>query len=138
MRNIKELFLREKERQQIDSERLCLAVMLRINEARTKVSKVRMSIFGSLSIASLVATIFSLRYVAEEISISGFAKYMSLMGSDFGSIAVLWKEMGLLFLESLPFFSLTLVLLLVFVMFNSMKAMFGGNFMFYKFNQNII
>jgi len=76
------------------------------------------SVFGTLSLVGLVPTINTL---AVEFSKSGFYEYLSLLFSNNGELASYWKELTFSLAESLPVTEIIYTLLLVFVLFLSIK-----------------
>ena len=85
-------------------------VLLSIQNAQARDYAFRRTLWGSLSIASLVVLAVSSVYTVHAFAVSSFSNYFSLIFSDIGSISLWWKELGLSLVESLPVFG-TLVLI---------------------------
>lgn len=58
--------------------------------------------WGAFFVVSLSGFVASGVYAAERFSTSGFGSYLSLLFSDIGSFANIWKDLGLSLVESLP------------------------------------
>jgi hypothetical protein len=65
------------------------------------------SIASSLSVVGMVVTI---SYIQSAFAQSGAGGYLSIILSDTGAITTYWKELALSVSESLPVFSITLLL----------------------------
>ncbi len=59
-------------------------------------------VWGAFSGVSLGFFAWSMVYATDVFSKSSFGSYFSLIFSDFGSVAHLWRELGLSLLDSLP------------------------------------
>lgn len=96
---------------------LVLRILARVEVEKRRVARMRLAIFGFLSIGSTVALVPIARYGGEEFARSGFIEYFSLLFSDTATVLPYWKEFALSLAESLPvveviiFATVTLVLL---------------------------
>jgi hypothetical protein len=80
------------------------------------------SITGVLSVSLLFPVISKM---VDGFGSSGFFEYISLIFSDSSIILTYWKEFVLLIINSVPFMSFGLSLILVFVLFVSIKKVLG-------------
>ena len=67
-------------------------------------------LWGVFSLLSLSALIGSSVYAFQAFATSSFSTYFSLIFSDAGSIAILWKDLALSLVESLPLFGIIIIL----------------------------
>jgi len=80
----------------------CEQVYVRIEHAAAKHVRDQKYLWGSFFIASLSAFIASCFYAFQTFAASSFGSYFSLIFSDTRSIGLVWKELGLSLIESLP------------------------------------
>ncbi len=92
-----------------------------IQSKNSIISKWKTLEYLSLGILSLFGSIFSIRSLIEQFRALGFFDYLSLIYSDVGVIATYWREYVLILADSLPTTSLMISLLLLFLLFNSLR-----------------
>ncbi len=91
--------------------------MIRIQQERR-----RRAIFFSLgAIASIIALVPAFKAFWTDITQSGLTQILSLIFSDFTTIAVWWKDFAFSVLEVLPVLSLAALLASLFVFLGSIK-----------------
>ena len=89
------------------------AVFSAIKHERRK-QAIRHLIVSSVALVlSLGATIWAFIYTVSAFAQTGFSEYFSLLPSERFSVLAYWKEIGLTLVESLPVFSLAILLLMV-------------------------
>lgn len=96
-------------------------------------------VFGVLtSLTSVLVMIYSSILIIKDYYTSGLSEYISLIFSDSSVILGFWKEFIYLVVESLPFITITLVLLSLFSFVWSLKYMFSNlkTFPFISFKNN--
>ena len=77
--------------------------------------------YSFAGVFSLVFIVPVVRNLIEQFIQSGFYDYLSLVFSDLGSISLYWKEFMYSLIEAIPAVSLTITLLLSFVLLISLK-----------------
>ena len=87
------------------------AVFLAIKQERRKRILTNLILHGTASLLSLGAMIWAFSYAMSSFAQAGFAEYFSLLASERLSAMTYWKEIGLTMAESLPVFSLVILLL---------------------------
>ena len=92
-------------------ENLKPAVFLAIKQERRKRILTNLILHGTASLLSLGAMIWAFFYAMSSFAQAGFAEYFSLLASERLSAMTYWKEIGLTMAESLPVFSLVILLL---------------------------
>jgi hypothetical protein len=84
-------------------------------------------VFGGLtSLTSVLAMIYSFVLVVKDYYVSGLSEYISLVFSDSSIILSLWKEFIFSVVDSLPFLTITLILVLLWIFIWSIKYMFSN------------
>jgi len=84
---------------------------------------------------SLMAFWPAIRYFTNEISQSGFIKYISLIFSDGEIILGYWQNFSLLILESLPILALISILAVIWTLFVSLRQIMSSfKVAFFKLN----
>lgn len=68
--------------------------------------------YSGVSSVSLLATIFSLKYINDTLVVSGVCDYISMVFYDY-SVVYYWKELLLSIAESLPFLTFALAMSVV-------------------------
>lgn len=101
--------------------RLSGNIFVGIGRRKRRAARIRLALQGTVSLASLVATVPAFRYAALEFSESGFHRYLSLLFSDGAVVLASWKEFAMSLAESLPLVGATLFLSSVFVLLWSLK-----------------
>ena len=84
-------------------------------------TKIKLWVFASFGLASLVAIIPVFEVLLKDLARSGFYEYFSLIFSDGSSVLSYWKEFTLSLAESLPVESMIFTLSLVFVFLLSLR-----------------
>lgn len=79
------------------------------------------TLFGTLSVTSVLAFVSYFQYAAADIAQSGFTSYLSLIFSDSGSVGSLWQTFLLSLIESLPLYELTVVSVSLFALLWSLS-----------------
>src|SRR3989344_3375068 len=103
-------------------EHLSARILLRIRrEQHLGVLKWRFAFFALTLVGTAVATIPAFQSVQSSLAESGSMQFLSLLFSDFGSVAVSWQGFGLAILESIPVMSVAIFLALVLGFFQSLK-----------------
>ena len=92
-----------------------------ICEKNKKIIKIKLYIFSSLLAGSILALIPALITLYRNLLQSGVYEYSSLIFSDIRSIFSLWKQFGLLLIESLPIMNILLSSTLVLILFIALK-----------------
>lgn len=80
--------------------------------------------FGILALSAIIAFIPSWRELQTELIQSGFTQFISLLFTDFGSVAAYWKEFSFSLLESLPTLGLAAVFASAFAFLFSLRFLF--------------
>ena len=78
-------------------------------------------VYLSSGVFFLTGFIFIVKDLMVKLSQTGFYEYMSLLSSDGKYISTYWKEFTLSVTESLPMTNITVSLLLVFILFVSIR-----------------
>lgn len=117
----KKLFGQMKEER--PSAQLLHTVLLRVEEERLRVAKVKLFFSGIFTIASLGAFVPVLRYAGAELASSGFLQYFSLLFSDSATIISFWKEISLSLAETLPVFGVALIFAVLLALLSSLKIL---------------
>ena len=77
-------------------------VFARIERAALVAERTKTYITWSFFIVSLSAFIGSCVYASQAFAHSNFGSYFSLIFSDLGTLGIVWKDLGLSLVESLP------------------------------------
>jgi len=93
------------------------------------------SFFGIFSSSLISIPLF--KAVWTYLGESGFLRFFSLIFSDFKLVLSSWQNFGLSLLESIPIISLTLFLISIFILFESIKYLIKYSKSFNTFNQLI-
>lgn len=88
-------------------------ILARIEQERMRQAKIRVGVLGTLSVGSFISTFVLIKTLWTELTQSGFTQYLSVIVSDSSVIRSYWKEVALSLTESVPYVSLTLVLLTI-------------------------
>jgi len=105
-----------------DEQNLSSAIWQAILKKESSKKKILISANAVVGTLSLTALVFVVRDALMQFSQSGFYDYFSLLSSDRAVVATYWKEFTLSLTESLPFTSITISLLLLFILFVSLKT----------------
>ena len=100
------------------------AVIACIHAKDRQSALIRSVIFGIGLITSLIAFVPALQRVQSSLTESGFLDYFGLLFSDTGAILATGKSFALILLESLPVFSLALLLAIVLTLLESAFHLF--------------
>lgn len=108
----------------MEQKELFSKVMNRLKaEKRLRQIRRRVFIFSAIFVLSCLAFVPAVIYAWREFESSGFGSYFSLIFFDFKTIASSWQEYILTLLESLPVFGLAAVLVVVFTILSSLRAL---------------
>lgn len=95
---------------------------IQLEQQKALASVKRRFIFFSFLAATTIGLFFPVwAQFQDEMSQTGFSQFISLLSSDLNSLANTWQEFALSLLESFPFFSLTLLLSVLFLLLSSFK-----------------
>lgn len=70
--------------------------------------KKRSTIFASVAFASLLGIVAAIGEIISTATQSGFARYVSLVFSDWSSVTLIWKTFALSIVETAPIFGLAI------------------------------
>ncbi len=99
-------------------------IMARIREERRLlVFKRRLMLYSIGAIGSFIALVPAFGAMWTELAQSGLAQFISLIFSDTGAVLAFWDVFVLSILESLPAFSIVVVLATLFVFLGSLKLL---------------
>jgi len=99
-------------------------IVFKLEKARIKKGRTGLLIQGILSLVSLVAIFPVFLNVVERFSQSGFFQYLSLIFTDGEIVLSNWKIFVSSLLESAPFYEVTILLIAIFVLLESLKFAF--------------
>jgi hypothetical protein len=99
-------------------------IVFKLEKARIKKGRTGLLIQSILSITSLVAIFPVFMNVVERFSQSGFFQYLSLIFTDGEIVLSNWKIFVSSLLESAPFYEVTILLVAIFVLLESLKFAF--------------
>ena len=85
-------------------------VLVSVEQYEKKHIRIEWTVNGSVALLSFVLFFFAGMSLYSSVSSGVISNYLSLVGSDFGTLVVLWKEIGLLVLESIPVFGVSLAI----------------------------
>lgn len=102
-------------------EDLAKKIWLKIVSRNRKIIYIKITSFSLLGLFSLAGIVPAIVHLAEDFSNSGFYEYLSVAFSSNGNLASYWKELSFSLVESLPMLGVINVLLLVFILFISIK-----------------
>lgn len=109
-------------------EGLDLAVFSRIEKSMRSKYLFKTIVGSMLSLFSIIALIPLVSYTHSELYQSGFSNYLSLLFSD-GSIVVNnFGSYAMSIVDSIPFLAITSILLLVQILFISVRSLFNFSF----------
>lgn len=103
---------------------LLSVVMARlVVEERRAIMRSRRHLFFAsiLLLSSLVALVPVFKTVYSDLITSGFVQYLSLISSDFSTVTASWQNYIFSLLETLPVFSLTLFLGVIFIFLGALR-----------------
>jgi hypothetical protein len=103
------------------SPSFCAKVVAVVYLARLRQARRRFRAWCVLAFAGGASFVVSSVYAAREIAVSNFPSYVSLLFSDAGSLALVWKEFLFSLVESLPLLGLTLAAAAVFALLISIR-----------------
>ena len=78
-------------------------------------------ILGTISLGSLLSMLLALQYTFQELYLSNFYQYMSIIMTDGINLTSFFKEFVLSLTESIPLFGLTVLLSTTFILLYSIK-----------------
>ena len=92
-----------------------------IVKCNTRAIRFKLWSFSFIGIISLAGILPAWKALSNDLAQSGFYEYLSLAFSRDGLILSYWKEITFSIAESMPLMSLIMLLLLIFVLFFSLK-----------------
>ena len=98
---------------------ICHVIILREKRSRN-IKLIGYSLFATLSIVAIVPAVISL---VHQVNSSAFGQYASLAFSDTRVLTEYWKQFGITLIESIPVFSLALVLGTILILGWSTRSM---------------
>lgn len=98
------------------------AIFSRIQARKILLAKIRLAVFGSSLLFSLIAIVPVLKYLSAEFYESGFYSYLSLIFSDSSVVFQNWKEIILSLAESAPILGIAIFLAVIFILLSSLKV----------------
>jgi hypothetical protein len=102
-------------------------ILSRIHTLRVRAARIRLILFGSVSLGAMIGTVPAYAYLAQESVQSGFNEYLTLMQTDADLLALYWKELLFTLIDSFPLVGTTLLLsalfLLLWTLPNTITAM---------------
>lgn len=101
------------------SDKMSQDIWSKIKIKEKNAYKLRIFSYSFVGLASISGSLLSINSLIGEFSKLGFSDYFSLIFSDSGILATYWREYMLTLIESMPFISLALSLLLIFIFFLS-------------------
>jgi hypothetical protein len=116
--NYKKLFLAL--RHQELPKKLYGDILTRIAQEQRRIERLHAAFLGAVTICSFIVLIPAFQFTLQELSQSGFTRYLSLLFSDSAVVTTYWKEFALSLAESLPLFGITLLLVAIFTLFYSL------------------
>lgn len=104
------------------SDRLLSKIIGRIKEERRNLSiKQRLIIFSIGLTFSSLAFMPTFRLVQNDLQISAFGQFLSLLISDGATMLIYWKNFSMTLLESLPVMSLAIFVAVIYIFVQSLK-----------------
>ncbi|MES2023686.1 MAG: hypothetical protein V4439_03305 [Patescibacteria group bacterium] len=100
---------------------LILSIWNTISTREKRIAKVKFWAFSALGVVSLAGFVPVFKALVSDFAQSGFYEYLSLAFGSGGSVSLFWKELALSIAESLPVFSIILLLGVVFIFFLSVR-----------------
>lgn len=101
--------------------RLSDGILSYVENQQKRINNINFYTHSFLGVFSLVVFIPTFVNLLERFSSSGFYNYFSLIFQRGGSLSYYWKELLLSIVNSLPILSLTFTVLLLFIMFVSLR-----------------
>jgi len=98
-------------------------ILKRIHKEERLLVLRRIIVFSVMLTGSLIGFVPSLKMLLSDLGSSGFANFLSLIFSDFPSIATYWQSFIMILLETLPAVSLALFLAVVLLFLQSIKSL---------------
>lgn len=102
-------------------DNLSSLVWNRIIRREKRIANVKIFIFSSVGISSLIGFIPVFKALLNDLSTSGFYEYLSVAFSGNGAFVLYWKELALSISESLPITNIVYTFLLVFIFLLSLR-----------------
>ncbi len=98
-------------------------ILTRIHKEERILVLRRIILFSTTLIISIIGFIPSFKILASDLSQSGFINFLSLIFSDFSSVATYWQSFSMILLETLPAVSLAIFLAVLLILFQSIKSL---------------
>lgn len=103
-------------------EDLFARILLRIRrEQHFRALKWRFGFFALMLVGTATAAIPAFRSAQSSFAESGSMQFLSLLFSDFGTVAAYWQNFSLALLESLPVMSVAILLAVILGFFQSLR-----------------
>jgi len=96
-------------------------ILLRVEKDRVRGAQIRLALFGVASFASFAALFPAFQYAGQAFYQSGSYEYLSLIFSEGTALLPYWKEFLFTIAESLPIIEIATVLVVVFILLESVK-----------------
>jgi len=98
-------------------------ILKRIHKEERLLVLRRIIIFSVMLTGSLLAFVPVLKILLSDFGQSGFINFLSLIFSDFSSVATYWQSFAMILLETLPAVSLALFLAVLLIFLQSAKSL---------------
>ena len=102
-------------------ERLYSSILKRVEKEKKRYLKIKLFFHSAIALISFSAIIPSFIYMSGSFTQSGFSQFVSLIFSDGATIISYWKDFALLLAESLPIFSIIVLLISMFALLGSIR-----------------
>ncbi|MGB8815673.1 MAG: hypothetical protein WCC74_00315 [Minisyncoccia bacterium] len=99
-------------------------IIFKLEKAKFEKARNGLMIEGTFVVTSFIAIFPIFMNVIKGFSSSGFWQYFSLLFTDSGVVLSNWKVFATSLLESAPFYEMTILLVVVFVLLESTKFAF--------------
>ena len=96
-------------------------ILAAIDVKKRRAARLRLALFGSFALASLVAIFPAIQYFVAQFSQSGFYQYFSLLFSDWNLALTYWNDFVLSLAEALPVLATTTVLSVILILLGSLR-----------------
>lgn len=117
---------------------LKVSIIKKIKREELKRSILKIGLSSFVSLGSAVSVVFLLVNIIKDYYRSGLSEYVSLMFSDGSALVSYWQSYVMSLIETLPIFTITLVLISIWILTVSLNLVlsFSKNMskVFYQFN----
>lgn len=102
-------------------EALYHSVLMRVDAVRLRAMRIKFAVFSLLGFTAGISLIpLTSSAIAQAIE-SGFIDYASLVMTDGAVVLSYWQEFGITLIESLPILAITLILIALFTLLESVR-----------------